>query len=230
VSDAEERWERNYFNYFTEIEEHFQRARGTSLFLLSPIDWALIETWKNAGIPLAAVLRGIDASFEKWHARKQKYRTINSLAYCTQEVINEAQAMADGAGRQPRPAAAAPFSKDDVRSHLEPAVQALRSRGEDYAGLADSIERILGDLDSHFESLEELEQRLTAIEQKMVATLQTRATDEELFEARSEMDRLVRPYRSKMSADQLAMLEKQYMERVLLERAGLPRLSLFYVR
>ncbi len=230
MSDAEERWERNYFNYFTEIEEHFQRARGTSLFLLSPIDWALIETWKNAGIPLAAVLRGIDASFEKWHARKQKYRTINSLAYCTQEVINEAQAMADGAGRQPRPAAAAPFSKDDVRSHLEPAVQALRSRGEDYAGLADSIERILGDLDSHFESLEELEQRLTAIEQKMVATLQTRATDEELFEARSEMDRLVRPYRSKMSADQLAMLEKQYMERVLLERAGLPRLSLFYVR
>lgn len=231
MSDAEERWERNYFNYFTEIEEHFQRVRGTALFLLSPMDWALIEAWKNAGIPLAAVLRGIDSAFEKWYARKRKYRTINSLAYCTQEVINEAQAMADGAEGQPRAAAAAaPFSEDDVRSHLEPAVQALRSRGEDYAGLADSIERILADLGTHFESLEELEQRLTAIEQKMVATLQATASDEELFEARREMDRLIRPYRSKMSAEQLAMLEKQYLERVLLERAGLPRLSLFYLR
>src|SRR4029077_1142972 len=55
----------NYFNYFTEIEEHFQRARGTSLFLLSPLDWALVESWKNSGVPLEAVLRGIDAAFEK---------------------------------------------------------------------------------------------------------------------------------------------------------------------
>ncbi len=59
----------NYFNYFTEVEEHFQRARGTGLFLLSPVDWALIEAWKNGGIPLEAVLRGIDQAFEKWRAR-----------------------------------------------------------------------------------------------------------------------------------------------------------------
>ena len=76
----------NYFNYFTEIEEQFQRARGTGLFLLSPIDWALIETWKNGGIPLEAVLRGIDAAFEKWRAKKVKHREVNSLAYCAQAV------------------------------------------------------------------------------------------------------------------------------------------------
>ena len=52
----------NYYNYFTEVEEHFQKARGTGLFLLSPLDWALIESWKNAGVPLEAVVRGIDAS------------------------------------------------------------------------------------------------------------------------------------------------------------------------
>ena len=55
----------NYFNYFTEVEDHFRKARGTGLFLMSPIDWALVESWKNGGIPLEAVLRGIDASFEK---------------------------------------------------------------------------------------------------------------------------------------------------------------------
>ena len=62
----------NYFNYYTEVEEHFQRVRGTSLFLLSSLDWALLESWKNAGVPLEAVLRGIDLAFQKWRSRKVK--------------------------------------------------------------------------------------------------------------------------------------------------------------
>src|ERR1700759_575472 len=84
----------NYFNYFTEIEEHFQHARGTSLFLLSPLDWALIESWKNSEVPLEAVLRGIDIAFEKWRARRVKTQAVNSLAFCAQAVLTEAQVMA----------------------------------------------------------------------------------------------------------------------------------------
>ena len=83
----------NYFNYFTEVEEHFQRARGTSLFLLSPLDWALLESWKNAGVPLEAVLRGIDEAFEKWRSRKVKTQMVNSLAFCAQAVLTEARVM-----------------------------------------------------------------------------------------------------------------------------------------
>ena len=89
--EPESDWPRNYFNYFTETEEHFQRARGTGLFLLSPLDWALIENWKNAGVPLEAVLKGIDDAFEKWRSRKQKRRLVNSVAYCTQAVMEAAQ-------------------------------------------------------------------------------------------------------------------------------------------
>ena len=85
----------NYFNYFTEMEEHFQKARGTSLFLLSPLDWALIESWKNSGVPLEAVLRGIDAAFEKWRAKRSRVQMVNSLAFCAQAVMMEAQRMAD---------------------------------------------------------------------------------------------------------------------------------------
>ncbi len=83
----------NYFNYFTEIEDHFQRARGTGLFLLSPLDWALIEAWKNAGIPLEAVLRGIDQAFDKWRSRPPRARLqmVNSLAYCAQAIAAEVQ-------------------------------------------------------------------------------------------------------------------------------------------
>src|SRR5205823_14496544 len=104
----------NYFNYFTEIEEHFQRARGTSLFLLSPLDWALIESWKNSGIPLEAVLRGIDAAFEKWRKRPARARTqlINAVAFCAQAVDAEAQAMAN-AGTPARKQTAQPLPHED---------------------------------------------------------------------------------------------------------------------
>ncbi len=58
----------NYFNYFTEIEQRFQQRRG-SLLMLSTLDWALIETWREAGVPLEAVLRGIDNAFDKHNAK-----------------------------------------------------------------------------------------------------------------------------------------------------------------
>src|SRR5215469_12138934 len=86
----------NYFNYFTEIEEHFQRRRGT-LLLLSPLDWALMETWKDAGVPLEAVLRGIDTTFDKWDRRPRKTRKVNGLAFCSQEVLASAKEMKEAA-------------------------------------------------------------------------------------------------------------------------------------
>src|SRR5215470_8213191 len=86
----------NYFNYFTEIEEHFQRRRG-GILLLSTLDWALIETWKDAGIPLEAVLRGIDAAFDRYDQRPSKSKKINSLAYCSQEVLAAAEDMKEAA-------------------------------------------------------------------------------------------------------------------------------------
>ncbi len=58
----------NYFHYFTEIEDRFSRRRG-SLLLLSTLDWALIESWREAGVPLEAVLRGIDAAFDRYETR-----------------------------------------------------------------------------------------------------------------------------------------------------------------
>lgn len=215
----------NYFNYFTEIEEHFQRARGSGLFLLSPLDWALIEAWKNGGIPLEAVLRGIDGAFEKWRARPPRARLhlVNSLAYCAQAIAAEAQAMAGGVGV--RKSAPPPFALEDVRGYLAANATALRKANLD--DLAASLEAI--DLDVLYNDLEQLEQRLTAIEEKMIAQLRSKATDEALFEARRSLDQQLKPYRGKMNTEQLAMLEKQFLERKLLEQNHLPRLSLFYL-
>ncbi|HWB85681.1 MAG TPA: hypothetical protein VG675_16170 [Bryobacteraceae bacterium] len=221
-------WVYNYFNYFTEIEEHFQQERGTGLFLLSPLDWALIESWKNAGVPLEAVLRGIDEAFEKWRARKVKTRMVNSLAFCAQAVLTEAQIMA-GTAQPRREPAPPPFTEDELRGYLERNAAEVRKQaggGE----IAEGLERLAADVAQHFHDLEGLEQRLTVLEEKMIAIARASQSDEALLESRQELDRQLRPYRGKMTADQLAMLEKQYLERNLLEKSGLPRLSLFYMR
>ncbi|HTR39961.1 MAG TPA: hypothetical protein VMH80_29015 [Bryobacteraceae bacterium] len=223
-------WPANYFNYFTEVEEHFQKARGTSLFLMSPLDWALVETWKNAGVPLEAVLRGIDAAFEKWRSRKNRTHMVNSVAYCSQAVLAEAQAMAGMAqpanARKPAPV---PFTPEELRTYLETNAAELRKKSG-FEDIAHTVERLVSELDTLYHDLEELERRLTALEDKMIALAHSRQSDEDLLQARRELDLELRPYRGKMTAEQLAMLEKQYLERRLLDSAGLPRLSLFYLR
>lgn len=217
----------NYFNYFTETEEHFQRARGTSLFLLSPLDWALLESWKNSGVPLEAVLRGIDAAFEKWRGRKVKTQMVNSLAFCAQAVLSEAQIMAEGAPARPRQESAPPFTVDELRAYLEGNAAGLPAG---YEQIAASLGKLAAEADRHYGDLEGLEQRLTVLEEKMIGGARARQSEEQALESRRELDRQLRPYRGKMTADQLSMLEKQYLERHLLEQSGLPRLSLFYMR
>lgn len=217
----------NYFNYFTETEEHFQRARGTGLFLLSPLDWALLEGWKNSGVPLEAVLRGIDAAFEKWRGRRVKTQMVNSLAFCAQAVLTEAQIMAGAAQPKTRQPAAAPFQLEELRAYLSTNADALPA---EYAAIAESLRKLAAEAETHFADLEALEQRLTVLEDRMFATARSHQTEEEMLASRQELDRQLRPYRGKMTADQLAMLEKQYLERHLLEKSGLPRLSLFYMR
>lgn len=220
----------NYFNYFTEIEEHFQRARGTGLFLLSPLDWALIESWKNSDVPLEAVLRGIDAAFEKWRSRKSKVQAVNSLAFCAQAVLTEAQILA---GAQPaasrKKEVEAPFSLDELRNHLARNAADLRGKNG-YEEVAATLERLTAEAEAQYHDLEQLEQRLTAMEEKLIAIARSTQSEEDLFQARRDLELQLKPYRGKMSAPQLAMLEKQYLDRRLLERSGLPRLSLFYLR
>lgn len=231
----------NYFNYFTEIEEHFQQARGSGLFLLSPLDWAMIEMWKESGVPLDAVHKGIERAFEKWHARKHKTRQVNSLAYCAQEVLTAWREMAE----PPKPSSesAPAFHNDEVAKYLRENAKTIRETGARETGAgaaemlgalieqtADSLEALARGVDEQERSnLEELEQRLTVLEQRLVASATQHLSEEVLFGARREMERDLAPYRRKMTADQLALFERQYLERKYLEILGLPRLSLFYM-
>ena len=227
-----EDWHGNYFNYFTEVEEHFQKARGTALFLLSSLDWALLESWKNAGVPLAAVLRGIDTAFEKWRSKKTRTQAVNSLAYCAQAIATAAEEMAKGGPSVDNAAHAkesnAPFPLEDLQSYFAKNIVDLEKQG--YPDIVTGLRKIASESETWYANLEELEMRLSALEEKMLAQARARQDEESLFNARRELDLQLRPYRGKMTAEQLSMLERQFLERKLLESSAIPRLSLFYLR
>ncbi len=226
----------NYFNYFTEIEEHFQRRRGT-LLLLSPLDWALMEVWKEAGIPLEAVLRGIDETFDQWERRPRKTRKVNGLAFCAQEVLTAAEAMKDAAvGAPQREKRDTGLPQSDVAGYLQRNAEQL-----DRLELPDIAQPLAHETATTLRMLaeplaqgtpvqmEDLERRLTIAEEKLFAALLAATPDEALYQVRSEADRDLAPYKRKMTAPQIEQLQKQYIHKRLLEQYGVPRLSLFYM-
>lgn len=234
----------NYFNYFTEIEERFLQRRGGGL-LLSTLDWALIETWKDAGIPLQAVLRGIDEAFDRYAQRPSKTKKVNSLAYCSQLVLAAAEDMKEaavGAGGESLPSvksrAGQGFEPEIVAPFLRRnadllAAAKLPQRGG-VSALARDTATTLRQLAEEIEStaaarLEDLERRLTVLEEKLFAMLLASTPDEEIVAVRAEADRDLIPYRSKMSGGQVDQLQRQYVHKRLLEKYNLPRLSLFYM-
>ena len=237
----------NYFNYFTEIEEQFLRRRGGGL-LLTTLDWALIETWKDAGIPLEAALRGIDAAFDRYDQRPSKTKKVNSLAYCSQEVLAAAEAMKEAAVGtavdQPSSAkspAGQGFEPEVIAAFLRRNADLLeRAKLPHSAGIsvhtvaaesAVTLRKLAQETENKKASsrLEDLERHLTVLEEKLFAALLAATPDEEIVRVRAQADRELAPYRRKMAAAQIEQLQKQYVHKRLLEKYNLPRLSLFYM-
>jgi hypothetical protein len=237
----------NYFNYFTEIEEHFQRRWG-GILRLSPLDWVLMETWRDAGIPLEAVLRGIDLTFEHYEKRPSKTRKINGLGFCSQEVLAAAEDMKEAAvgaaGAEPAPgpksSAGQGFEPQVIVPYLRRNADLLEAAnlphgsGVSVRSVALDAAKTLRHLAEEIEKkpaapLEDLERRLTVLEEKLFAVLLTSTADEELVDVRTEADRDLAVYRRKMSGPQIDQLQKQYVHKRLLEKYHLPRLSLFYM-
>ncbi|MFZ1135416.1 MAG: hypothetical protein WAN69_10735 [Candidatus Korobacteraceae bacterium] len=226
----------NYFNYFTEIEEHFQRRRG-ALSLLSPLDWALMEIWKDAGIPLEAVIRGMDTSFDKWERRPKHTRKVNSLAYCAQEVLAAAEEMKEAAVGSGSP----DKNRAGLDTELVSAFLRQNADGLERGSLPDVAQKVAVDTAAGLRvmadglaggsppPMEDVERRLTVMEEKLFAALQAGCSEDELLAIRTDADRDLAPYRGRMTAPQIEQLHRQYVHKRLLEQHHLPRLSLFYM-
>jgi hypothetical protein len=202
--------ELNYFNYFTEIERFYQSKRQ-SFTLLSTLDWVLIENWKEQGLPLEMVLKGIDRAFSR------AKRRINSLAYCVkavEEVCDEQKELSVDAPELPD------FPEDELSSYIARLAVEVSRIDE---GIASTIRSV------DVKDLRTAEQSLSALEEKLIAKLKFTADDQTMVEIKREVDEELNSFRSTMTAPQLVMLEQQMWRRKLLERNNLPRLSLFYL-
>jgi len=231
----------NYFNYFTEIEERFQQRRGSILFL-STLDWALIDMWREAGIPLEAALRGIDSAFDKYDARQKRgrMRRINGLAWCAQAVMEAAEELneaAIGNTSTTQDKSDSGFEHGRVTAHLESAAAALDAAQvatESCAATAKRLRELAAQVrdssagNSHVE-LESLERSLTVLEEKLFAALTAAAPEDLLVGLKEHAARELAPYRSRMGAVQIRQVERQFVQKQLLVHYNLPRLSLFYM-
>jgi hypothetical protein len=234
----------NYFNYFTEIENYFWKKRGAHL-LVSPLDWAIMETWQKAGVPLDAVMKGIDQAFESYQrSRRGAGKALKSLAYCTDAVLEAAEeqleAAAGSAPKNGNASAKEPFSRDELKIYFaKNAAQIIQvangttATNLEFASRLREIAESLSAVGTLFDlpgalDLEDLERRLTILDDKLQALLTSHASEETMLKIRREMDGQLAAYRRKMKAEQIALVEKQYLQKRLLEEFGLPRLSLYY--
>ncbi|HEV8187786.1 MAG TPA: hypothetical protein VGP83_08555 [Pyrinomonadaceae bacterium] len=235
----------NYFNYFTEIEDAFVRRRGKHLFL-SPMDWALMETWKQQGIPLHIVLRGVEKSFDSYEAKPRK-RTVKTLLYCQEEVEAQfaewVESHVGSAGDAPESETESdktPFSFAAITEHLDRSRNALaelaksRKQEDDLSEALTRAVALLVDIESDFASsttldTRKLEDSLTGLERMLNDSMFSVATTTTLGELKNGIKEQLKPYRSQMEA----AVYKQTFDNLLLKRLreqfGVPRLSLFYV-
>ena len=233
----------NYFNYFSEINDAFVRRRGKHLFL-SPLDWSLMETWKQQGIPLHIVLSGIERSFDSYESRPRK-RSVKSLFYCQEEVEAQhaewlearvgASDHTDGAESDKTPFSAAAISEHLQRCHSE-LMRLSRSRKED--DLSEALTRaaallreIHDDIAGNSAALDtrRLEDSLTGLERMLNEAMLAVVTANDLDALKSGVKDQLKPYRSQMEAGVYNQTFDNLLLKRLREQFAVPRLSLFYV-
>jgi hypothetical protein len=197
-------------------------------------------------VPLEAALRGIDEAFDRYDQRPSKTRKINSLAYCAQAVLSAAEEMKEAAvgtsGGEEKPRQQDDkFTAVQIELFLRENAESLRRRLAALPRLAqpaavqaaESVEQMAESVANTGATtklrLEELEQRLTVLEEKIFAALTAAQSEQDLLQVRTDVDREMAPYRGKMSGAQMEQLRKQYIHKRLLDRYELPRLSLFYM-
>jgi hypothetical protein len=227
----------NYFNYFTEIEVRFQQRRG-SLLMLSTLDWALIEAWRDAGVPLEAVLRGIDSAFDKHDAQKLRgrgrTRKVNGLAWAAQAVLEASEAAVDAAtgvrvARESEPRESG-FEAESVAKYLEHNAECLRKLPITLA-VAERLEELAASVrQGGVADLEDLDRTLTVLEEKLYTALMSAAPEAELVALKEQAARELAPYRGRMQAVQIRQVEQQFVQKRMFEARGIPRLSLFYMQ
>lgn len=237
----------NYFNYFSEIEETFIRRRGRNL-LLSPLDWALIETWQERGIPLRIVLRGIEKVFDGVDKQPAQKRTVKSLIYCREEIeVQHAEWLKTQVGKngdrkiqdskfkiQNSEQSNLPkndlFSDEAIAAHLEKvSVDLNKARQKSEGELRETLDNVskqLISLKQNSQETESLEKSLERLDSLIDQSLLKYSETEKL---KAEIEKQIASYKNKMEAEVYRRTFDLMLLKRLREKGEIPRLSLFYL-
>jgi hypothetical protein len=202
-------------DYYLEIEAHFAMRRGTP-FILSAKDWALMKKWREEGVPLPVVIEAIDTVFEKNESSGRR-KVISSLSYCrhaVKELWNDRKELLVGAGGE-TPEASPGALLDDLARDLEAAALPA-SIGADFSSRLREL--------SAERSIPRIEERLIEIERELIERILSEMSVER--EVREEAARSLGDA-SKIDEKTRARTEEANVRRIVRERFGLPRLTLF---
>jgi len=237
----------NYFSYFSEIEDTFVRRRGKHL-LLSPMDWAMIESWKERGVPLHVALRAIEHAFDSYESKKRK-RSVKTLLYCQEEVEaqyaewlesrvgshEEAQNEGDEDAKSPFPRAVVLEHLARSREELMKLVGGRRhSSADEFSEALTRAAVLLEELENDYPAAAQpdarkLEESLTGIERMLDETIRKTVSDDDLKSVSAEIDAQLKPYKRHMDKAAYGETYDNLLRKRLRERLGVPRLSLFFL-
>ena len=242
----------NHFSYFTEIEDAFIRRRAKHL-LLSPMDWALIESWKEMKVPLHVALRGIEKAFDSWESKPRK-RAIKSLLYCQEEVEaqfaewREARVGAADEGNEREGSAqqadneALPFSRAAILDHLQRGRSSLlaaaatrkKTSADDFTETLERAVTLLGEIEDDFAAsvspnVQKLEQSLSGLERMISDSIRAVAGAEQIAPIEGQVKEQLRRYRKHMEPAVYQQTFANLLLKRLRDQFGIPRLSLFYL-
>lgn len=235
----------NYYNYFTEIDDLFVKRRGKHMFT-SPLDWALMETWKEQGIPLHIVLRGVEKAFDSYESRPRK-RSVKTLFYCQEEVEAQfAEWVESRVGASPAAedseteADKTPFSFAAISEHLQRCRNDLvelakrRKSDDEFSEALIRAANLLADIEKDFLSgttldTRRLEDSLTVLERMLTDSMLAVVSADALKELQQEIKAQLKPYRSQMEESAYKQTFENLLMKSLRDQFSVPRLSLFYV-
>lgn len=244
----------NYFNYFTEIEEYFVRRRGKHL-LVSPMDWSLIATWRDSGIPLHIALRGIDRAMDIFFAKQSRPSRINSLFYCHEAVMEEYANYLDGKVGQAEAEEGKEHSQECASTEpaehegpnraslvifLEAKISEIKSLAEKHSseevgGPRHALDRISSRLAELRDDLqgggpldpELLERDLNILEETLVAELRSTVPADQIHDWEAEARKELKVYKKRLPKETYLKIQENYLRGRLHRHFEIGELSLF---
>lgn len=244
----------NYYNYFTEIEEHFVRRRGKHL-MVSPMDWSLISVWRDSGIPLHVALRGIDLAMDTFQAKSLRGSSrVSTLFYCHDSVMAEyaryveahvgeradTEAGSSDNASKPGTAAGEGLGKAEVQQFINERIKEVNALAEKQSAgdrRTEGIDRVLArlsEIDEDIEKarqldLEAIEHDLGILDQILVGELETLVPPERLAEWDQESKKELRIYKKRLPKETFQKIHQNYLRVRLHRQFDIGELSLFHL-